>query len=172
MEITFDRRLQGLTLVVVGLVLVLCSTALAVQTCRVKSDLHRTIDELIEAVDEVDESLQSFDQTRIQAAGDLSGLADSLAEVAQRAGNVSILGMRPFEGYAESLSEAGESLRRLADDLGSLEVRDLEHARAAALSAKSSVNSLSILLYILSAVFALVGSGIILDGLALRSTIP
>ncbi len=172
MEITFDLRLLGLTLAVVGLALVLCSAALAVQTRRVRSDFHRTIDDLIQAVDEVDESLQSFDQTRVQAAGDLSRLADSLAEVAQRAGNVSILGMRPFEGYAESLSEAGESLRGLANDLGSLEVPDLEDARAAALSARSSVNSLSILLYILAAVFALAGAGMVVAGLALRSAIP
>ena len=172
MEISFDPRLLGPALAVVGLALILCSAALAVQTRRVASDLHRTIDDLIRALDEVGESLQSFDQTRLQAAGDLGRLADSLTEVAQKAGNVSILGMRPLEGYAESLGEAGESLRGLADDLGSLEVPDLEAARGAAMRARSSVNSLSVLLYVLSAAFALTGAGMILAGVALRSAVP
>ena len=169
MKIAFDPRLLGPALAVVGLALILCSAALAVQTCRLASDLHGTIDDLIRTLDEVDESLQSFDQARLQAAGDLGRLADSLAEVAQRAGNVSILGMRPFERYAESLGEAGESIRGLADDLESLEVPDLGAAREAALRAGSSVNSLSILLYLLSAAFALTGAGMILAGVALRS---
>ncbi len=172
MEIALDAGLLGPTLAAVGLALVLCSAALALQTHRVRSDLHRTIDDLIQAVDEVDGSLRSFDRARARAAGDLGRLADSLDEVAQRAGNVSILGMRPFEGYAESLSEAGESLRGLASDLGSLAVPDLEDARSAALSARSAVNSLSTLLYILSAVFALAGAGMVVAGLALRSAIP
>ncbi len=169
---TLTPEQLGLALAFVGLALLLCSAALAIQTHRVRAGLQRTIDDLSIALDEVDESLRSLERSGIQAAGDLERLADSIEEVAERAGNVSILGVRPFEGYAESLSEAAEGLKGLAGDVGSLEVPDLSAARAATLSARGAVKSLSVLLYILAALFALTGAGMALGGLALRSAIP
>ena len=158
-------RWLAIALVAIGLSIIVSSCVMFFQARRAKAEVDSSIRELRAALEELESSLDSYRETAGRAARDLAGLSTSLRAMANEAGNISILGYRPFEGFSRSLRSAAGNLTGLAEDVGGLRRPDFDRLLSALDGAEEALKRASLAFYALSFALALIGVGLVLVGL-------